>query len=401
MPMFRKWIENRDNIHLLILVKFLTALYFYLPYMTLFFLGRGFKYIQINSVWGIVVLTMFLTEVPTGMLADRFSRRRAVQAAIFLQFIGEVLFLFVRSYWLLVVDAVIAGLGFAFGSGALEALIYDQLKAEKRADQMKSVMGKLNAASYLGFILSFGVSGLLVPQANQTNIRAAILMTCAAVGSGFLITLLLKPERYLEVDRRDHHKPTHILKQGFMVLKSHRKLQRLVLLSTLTIAFWDYLGSLYQPYFQQIGVPDAWFGPTMAGASLAAFIAASSVRRLEQRFGPASSLLLATLGPGLIYLILSFNQLPWVGITAVVLFRGLNALKAPLFADYQNRLIASRYRATLLSLFSMIAGGYTALMGVIIGAIAENSLPATFLFCGLVVICAALIFRFNDTRPMV
>jgi len=395
--MLKKWYQNRDNIHLLILIKFLTALYFYLPYMTLYFLGRGLNLIQINSVWGIVVLTMFLTEVPTGILADRFSRRRAVQAAIFLQLVGEVLFLFVRTYWLLVVDAVIAGLGFAFGSGALEALIYDQLKSENRADQMKSVMGKLSAASYMGFVLSFGVSGLLIPQASQVHIRAAILMTCITVGLGFLVTLLLKPENYPEERFEVQHYPAKILKDGFRLLRRHRKLQRLVLLSTLSIAFWDYLGSLYQPYFQQIGVPDGWFGLTMAAASLAAFFAARSVHHLEEKLGPTLSLLFATVGPGLIYFILTINQQPWIGIAAVVLFRGLNALKAPLFADYQNRLMASHYRATLLSLISMIAGGYTAVLGVIIGAIAERSLSAAFLFCGLVVVGASLIFRMKKS----
>ena len=138
--MIKKWFTQRNNIRLLILVRFLTALYFYLPFMSFNFFERGLNFIQINSVWGIVVLTMFLTKVPTGILADQLGRRRAVQAAIFLQFIGEVLFLFVRTYWLLVIDAVIAGLGFAFGSGALEALIYDQLKFENRAEQMKRVM---------------------------------------------------------------------------------------------------------------------------------------------------------------------------------------------------------------------------------------------------------------------
>jgi len=87
-----------NNIRRLILVKFLTTLYFYIPYMTLFFQRRGFNYVQINSMWGIVVFTMFLTEIPTGLLADQWGRRRVVQIAILFQFIGELLFLFVTDY---------------------------------------------------------------------------------------------------------------------------------------------------------------------------------------------------------------------------------------------------------------------------------------------------------------
>jgi len=157
-------LTNWDNINLLILVKFLSSLYFYIPFMSLYFLDRGLNYVQINSMWGIIVFTMFLAEIPTGVLADHWERRKAIQAAILFQFIGELLFLFIIDYWLLVIDAIIGGIGFAFGSGALEALIYDQLTAEKRQDQMRKVMGQLNGASYLGFIVSFGLSGLMVPK---------------------------------------------------------------------------------------------------------------------------------------------------------------------------------------------------------------------------------------------
>jgi len=379
-----------NNITLLILVKFLTSLYFYIPYMTLYFLGLGFNYIQINSIWGIIVFTMFLAEVPTGILADRWGRRRAIQAAIFLQFIGELLFLFITNYWLLVVDAVIAGVGFAFGSGALEALIYDQLKTENREGQMSKAMGQVNSASYVGFIISFGISSLLIPKISQSNIRSAILATVISVGLGFAVTLALKREKVLDDVKQTAQRTSEIIKEGWGLLCENRILQRLALLSILTIAFWDYLGSLYQPYFQRIGVPTLLFGPTMALASLFAFLASSYVHAIERRIGPRKSLLIATLSPGLIYLILFINRMPWLGIILVALFRGLNALKHPLFADYLNRQIPSYNRATVLSMINMLAGIYTALMGLLIGAIAERSLLGSFLLAGLVVSTAAL-----------
>jgi hypothetical protein len=80
-------------------------------------------------------------------------------------------------------------------------------------------------------------------------------------------------------------------------------------------------------------------------------------------------------------------------VLSIILFRGFNALKHPLFADYNNRQIASHNRATVLSLISMVSGGYTAVMGLIIGAIAERWLLGAFLFCGLWVMSAAIIFR--------
>jgi len=385
-----------DNISRLVLVKFLTTLYFYIPYMTLYFRGRGFSFVQINSMWGIAVFTMFLAEVPTGLLADRWGRRRSVQIAIFLQFVGELLFLFITNYWLLVVDAIIAGIGFAFSSGALEALIYDDLKAQGREGEMNKVMGRFTGAGYLGFILSFGLSGLLVRQASQTNITLAIIATVIAVGLGFLVTLTLKPEHNPDGTPEESVNPLQLLREGISLLKKNKTLQSLVVLSILSIAFWDYLSTLYQPYFQQINVPDSLFGPTLALASLVAFFAARNIHKIEVRLGPRWSLLIATLGPGLIYLLFFINRMPWLGIAGIALFRGLDALKLPLFSDYHNRQIASHHRATVLSLISMLSGGYTAGMGLLIGVIADRWLLGAFLFCGVWVIAAALISRVDD-----
>lgn len=380
-----------SNITLLILVKFLTSLYFYIPYMTLYFLGLGFNFIQINSIWGIIVFVTFLAEVPTGILADRWGRRRAIQAAIFLQFIGELMFLFITDYWLLVLNAIIAGIGFAFGSGALEAMIYDHLKSENQDDQMSKIIGQINSAGYIGFILSFGISSLLVQNINQENIRLAILATAISVGLGFITTLVLKPEKTFadETTQAEAH-TMKIIKEGWIGLKKNRSLQHLALLSILTIAFWDYLSSLFQPYFKKIGVPDPMFGLTMALASLFAFLSARNAHKIERRIGLRKSLLIATLSPGLIYLILFLNRTPWLGILLISLFRGFNTLKHPLFADYLNRQITSRSRATVLSMINMLVGIYTALMGILIGAIAERSLLGSFLFTGVIVSAFAL-----------
>ena len=386
-----------DNITLLILVKFLTSLYFYIPYMTLYFLGLGFNYIQINSIWGIIVFTMFLAEVPTGILADRWGRRRAIQAAIFLQFIGELMFLFITDYWLLVLNAVIAGVGFAFSSGALEALIYDHLEVINREDQMSKVMGQVNSAGFIGFILSFGISSLLIQNINQNNIRSAILATVVSVGLGFITTQFLKTGKAANEENQPERRIKEIFKDGWVVLRDNHKLQHLILLSILTIAFWDYLSSLYQPYFQKIGVPDSLFGFTLALASLFAFLAARNVHIIEKIIGPRMSLLIATLGPGLIYLILFLNRIPWLGILLVALFRGFNALKHPLFASYINHQIASHSRATVLSMINMLAGLYTALMGIVIGAVAERSLLGSFFFTGLVVSVSALFIALDKS----
>lgn len=92
----------------LALVFFFSNLYFYLPVATLYLQGRGLNYVQINSLWGIIVGTTFVAEVPTGVWADRLGRARSVQMALALQVVGEVIFLFASDY-LLFAAAAVAG----------------------------------------------------------------------------------------------------------------------------------------------------------------------------------------------------------------------------------------------------------------------------------------------------
>ena len=49
---------------------------------------------QINSLWSIIVGTIFLTEVTAGIVADRLSRKRSINVALALQALGEVVYVF-------------------------------------------------------------------------------------------------------------------------------------------------------------------------------------------------------------------------------------------------------------------------------------------------------------------
>lgn len=86
----------------------------------------------------------------------------------------------------------------------------------------------------------------------------------------------------------------------------------------------------------------------------------------------------------------------WLAVTFFCLNYGSSALQQPLFDDYTNRHIASENRATLLSFIGMLSSLYVAVMGPIIGGIADRSIPIAFLFMGGLIIVGALFFRIGD-----
>jgi MFS family permease len=380
------------NVSKLAIAYFFATLYFYAPVGTLYLLGKDLNYVQINSLWSIIVGTMFLTEVPAGILADCLGRKRSINVALALQVLGEVIYVFADGYWPFALAAAVGGLGFAFGSGSIEALVYDSLKMVQHQDEMSKAMGFINAAQRLANLLACAVGGLLVVNLTQERFVLAVAVTACAVAAGLLVSLTLE-EPPIETRDGDGDSSFKLLADGIRTLRHDRGFHRLVLLALATIPFSNYLSSLYQPRFVDIGVPPIWLGLALALASVLSILGARYAYWLEARMGTRGSLLLVTGLPGVLYLAMAAARRPVFSVLAFCTLMGSMSLKDPIFSGHLNRHIESRNRATVLSLISMFSGLYVALMGLLIGRVGDLSLTWAFVLMGVIVLLGSLSFR--------
>jgi len=380
------------NVTKLAMAYFFATLYLYIPVGTLYLQGKNLNYVQINSLWGVIVGTMFLTEVPTGVIADRLGRKRSINVALALQVLGEVVYIFADSYWPFALAAMIGGLGFAFGSGSLEALVYDSLKTRGREDEMNKAMGFISSAQRLANLLAFAVGGLLVVNLTQERFVLAIAVTACAVAVGWLVSLTLK-DPPIELKLGESDSSLKLLVDGVKTLRNDKQFRGLVLLALATIPFSDYLLNLYQPRFVNVGVPPIWLGLALALASGISIFGARYAYWLEERLGTKASLLLATGLPGVLYLVMAVVVHPVFTVLAFCTLYSSMSLKGPIFSGHLNKHIESKNRATVLSLISMFSGIYEALMGLLIGRIGDFSLTYAFIFMGTTVLVGSLLFR--------
>jgi hypothetical protein len=166
-----------------------------------------------------------------------------------------------------------------------------------------------------------------------------------------------------------------------------------VLLSLATVPFRDYLGSLYQPHFVDAGVPSLWFGLSLSLASGLSILGARYAYWLEARLGKRRGLLLATSLPGALYLAMAAVAHPLGSVLIFCTLYSSTSLRGPIFAGQLNAYIDSENRATVLSLVSMCSGLYVSLMGVLIGHIADTSVPRALVTMGIIVLIGSLAFR--------
>jgi len=378
---------------------FLSTLYFYVPVGTLYLRSRGLNYVQINSLWGIIVFTMFLAEIPTGLFADRVGHRWAVRAALGFQFVGELIYLFAQGYVGFTLASIAGGVGFAFGSGSVEALAYDALEAQGRTEEMTRAVGQIEASQRLANLIAFPIGGWLVRYLARDQFVLAIALTAAAVGAGFITTFLLQHPSSGAERIADQPNSLKLLKGGLHLLRQNRAFRGMVILFLATVPFRDYLGNLYQPHLLSAGVPAAWLGVALSVASGLSFLGARSAHWVQERLGNATSLLLSTALPGLLYLALAMAGQPWSVGTAFCLLYSSMSLRRPIFADRLNRHIESQSRATVLSLISMVSGIYVALMGLVFGRVADFSVPLALALIGCVVLVGALLFGRSVRLP--
>src|SRR5918997_5546847 len=105
----------------------LSELVPYYPLYALLFLDTGLSGAQISLLFGVWSVTAFVTEVPAGALADRWSRRGVLVLAGVLQAVGFVVWTAAPALAAFAIGFVIWGASSALVSGASEALIHDAL----------------------------------------------------------------------------------------------------------------------------------------------------------------------------------------------------------------------------------------------------------------------------------
>lgn len=116
----------------------------------LLFTDAGLSDGQISALFLIWSVNGLIVGVPTGALADRLGYRFAIASDLVLQAAGYAVWVSWPTFAGFAIGFILWGTGGALGSGALEALVYDDLKATGQTRYYTRIQGAMTAASLLG-----------------------------------------------------------------------------------------------------------------------------------------------------------------------------------------------------------------------------------------------------------
>ncbi|MGC9498996.1 MFS transporter [Streptomyces sp. WG7] len=158
------------------------------PVYALLFSDTGLSVWQISSLFALWSLTNVVLEVPSGVWADAVSRRLLLVLGPLLTAAGFALWVLVPSYGAFALGFVLWGAGGALGSGALEALVHDELDRAGAADRYARVMGRARAIGIAATMTAMGLAGPVFDWGGYEAVGAASVLIClvgAAVATRF------------------------------------------------------------------------------------------------------------------------------------------------------------------------------------------------------------------------
>ena len=387
-----------SNINKIIIIRFCRNFHLYIHAYALLLLARGLTLVQISLIESIVIGTIFLTEVPTGVLADRVGRKWSIFAATVLLMSAEFIFIFARSFEWYIFVALLTGTGFAFASGAVEALVYDSLPPKNREEAMKRAMGRVNSWGQIAFVIAPIIGGLIIGDASVEKFIPAIALTVVALLIGAIVCLMLREPAADSSETRTGSMT--LLRDGVHLLRHHQRLRRLAMLVIFTTPITSSLvTTLGPPYLTQNDAAPFMAGVVLSVGSLLAAFTQRYAYKLEEWLGQGRAIALLILLPGAMYWLLAAVAGPAATVLVMIIMYGVNDMKAPLFSAYQNAFIESKNRATVLSLINMFLNLFAAIAMPIFAAIAETSLASAFIAMGAMIFVGGLSLQVH--RPPV
>ena len=160
--MVKQHIEKNIQYYKFSFYGFFKNLRFFESFLILFFLEKGLTYVEIGFLYSIRSITIVLTEIPGGVVADALGRRKTLLTAFFVYIVSFFTFYFSNSYAILALAMLLYALADAFRSGVHKAMIFNYLQKENRAYQKTDYYGHTRAWSQRGSAISSLVAAAIV-----------------------------------------------------------------------------------------------------------------------------------------------------------------------------------------------------------------------------------------------
>jgi len=353
-----------DATKVYLFIEFTASTFFAMMFVTMSLYEAtvaGLTPVQLVLVGTTVEVSIFLFEVPTGVVADAYSRRTSIIIGYFLMGFGFLIEGLFPAFLPIVLAQILWGLGYTFTSGATQAWVSDEI-GEEPANQLLLRASRVSLyASLLGMVLAILIGSQYVGLPILVGGVGVVLI-------GFALMIIMPETGFHPTPKEDRNNWQHMghtFREGIKAVRARPRL--------MTILGIGLLYGLYSEGFDRLWVKHiidtfdvpvifgktdvVFFGLLRAGSMILSILATHFV---EKRVSTVSPLAIgrATLGItfGISAGLIGFALSPIFAVTIVAywIISVLRNVMEPLYSAWVNQKLDSNTRATVLSMSSQV-----------------------------------------------
>ncbi len=218
------------------------------PVYTLLFSDTGLSVWQISSLFVIWSVSSLVFEVPSGAWADATSRRLLLVVGPLLTAVAFGLWVAAPGYWVFALGFLLWGLKSALTSGALEALVYEELHRVDSTEQYATLMGRGQVAGVVAAMCSGAVAAPVIAAGGFSAVGAASVAVCLLAS----LVAMLFPENRIRSHDEPEQRWADTLTAGLREARRSRPVRVAVILVAVVASVWGALDE-YTPLLIESG----------------------------------------------------------------------------------------------------------------------------------------------------
>ncbi len=367
----------KNNLLLIYAYTFATGLFFDRALWVLFLVERGMNMAQVGLLESLLHAAILLFEVPTGMVADLYGRRKSMLIGTFVSLFYALFMMISGNFFTFSLAFALMGLSVTFKSGASQALLYETLQASGRESNYTKIAGNETALLLVSLSIAQWVGGLMA-ELSWTLVYSSII--AAQLVAMLLVWLIKEPAPPLPELTATGSSPAKRSTIGLwkaqivdalLVWKKEPSLRKPVVLFVSLVTIMTVVIFYAQEHLKRQGFSTGEIGFIFMLEALLSAVAAKLAHRVERKFQFAP--LFRSIY--LIFLLLLLLFAAGQGWIAVLLLYGMGLTSTglePIFSNFVQAKLSSQVRATFFSMISLLTSFGIMLIFPLFGAIVDR-----------------------------
>ncbi|MGT2808939.1 MFS transporter [Streptococcus iniae] len=342
--MFKQSYKN--NIGLLGATEFF-AFFGITSFWLLFLSQNGMSLLEIGLLESLFHATSLLSEVPSGILADRFSYKSNLYLSRLTAILSAVLMLQGQgSFVIYALGMVVGAWSYNFDSGTSSAMLFESAKEAGLEDKYLKFSSYILALGEATRAIGMVLAGFLIHGFLDVTYYIQILLSCIA-----LVFVFLMKEPNIKLEQENPATIKVILQTVRENIKSNPKLLKWIIVSNTLLT----LVTMFYFYYQNEMIRfKSWqVSLMMLCSSLVNILAVWLASKIGYKW-QAKTIFLKVIPLCALFLLLAWTANPSIYILIFILSDGLVAFFFPIFNNNLQEEIETSVRATMLSVSAMI-----------------------------------------------